>query len=253
MPVLAKATYNTGSYVDGAVTDPDSNLGCILVPIRSSMTELYIRPSTAYADTPATFDVYIRDSMSLAFDQVATGVTEYDIDQDDMRQINAVYVNITTETPDGMTGAAFAATAISVFESLMYFTKSSLYLYITQQQLYQFENMYHNCVLDAYKSAVGKLTAQIGNRFNMEGMLSVTDEEQKDDTIRWILQVLTVYNICAPSLNISEPLDMAYKEVYQTIQRLKGGMVSLEEPAPYRNDKYDSNVEVVTTRSSYIG
>lgn len=253
MPVLAKSTSSTGSYSNGSIVNPESNLGCILIPVKQGMTELYIRPSTAYADTPATFDVYTRDSMSLAFDQVATGVTEYDIDQDDIRQIDAVFVNITTETPDGMTGAAFAATAISVFESLMYFTKSSLYLYITQQQLYQFEQMYHNCVSDAYKSAVGKLTAQIGNRFNMEAMLGVQSESEKDDTIRWILQVLTAYNICAPSFNTSEPLDMAYREVYQTIQRLKGGMVSLEEPAPYRTDQYEANVEVITSRSNYIG
>lgn len=252
MPVLAKATYNTGSYVDGAVTDPESNLGCILIPVRQGMTELYIIP-TKDVEKPATFDVIVQYSASLGFDTIAQGVGQYEVDAEIMEEVSNVYVNITSDTPDGMIGAAYSASAIEVLESLMYFTKSSLYLYITQQQLYQFENMYSNCVIDAYKSAVGKLTAQIGNRFNMEGMLSVTDEGQKDDTIRWILQVLTVYNICAPSLNISEPLDMAYKEVYQTIQRLKGGMVSLEEPAPYRNDKYDSNIEVVTTRSSYIG
>lgn len=252
MPVLAKTTYNTGSYVNGSVSNPESNLGCILVPIKQGMSELYIQQA-AGSETEATFDVYAQDSMSMGFNLVTSGVTQYEFDQDQIEQISNVYINITTPTPDGMTGSAFAASAVSVFESLMYFTKSSLYLYITPQQLYQFEQMYQSCVPDAYKSAVGKLTAQIGNRFNMEAMLGVEIESQKDDTIRWILQVLTVYNICAPSLNISEPLDMAYKEVYQTIQRLKGGMVSLEEPAPYRTDQYNANVEVVTSRESYIG
>lgn len=252
MPVLAKTTYNTGSYVNGSVSNPESNLGCILVPIKQGMSELYIQQASG-SETEATFDVYAQDSMSMGFNLVTSGVTQYEFDQNQIEQISNVYINIKTPTPEGMTGSAFAASAISVFESLMYFTKSSLYLYITPQQLYQFEQMYQSCVSDAYKSAVGKLTAQIGNRFNMEAMLGVEIESQKDDTIRWILQVLTVYNICAPSLNISEPLDMAYKEVYQTIQRLKGGMVSLEEPAPYRTDQYNANVEVVTSRGSYIG
>ena len=106
---------------------------------------------------------------------------------------------------------------------------------------------------DAYRAAVGELTANIGNIFDMAAMLGEPDENKKDDTIRWILQVLTAYNIASPSLNYSEPLAAAYEKVAQTIIKLKGGVVSLEEPAPYRTDSQNANAEVITSRYKYLG
>lgn len=134
-----------------------------------------------------------------------------------------------------------------------YFTEASLGIYITPQQLQQFKNMYPDCVADAYRAAVGELTANIGNIFDMSAMLGQTDEDDKDDTIRWILQVMTAYNIASPSLNYSEPLAAAYEKVAQTIIKLKGGIVSLEEPAPYRTDSQNANAEVITSRYNYLG
>lgn len=252
MPVRLTATYSTGSYDNGKIVNPETNLGCASVVVPRALCDMYVRPSNR-RETPITFDAYYRDAINSYTYRIAAGVGELHIDAQTLASADEVYINLSTPTPEGMTGAAFAASAVSFFESLMYFPKSALFLYITPQQIAQFEAMYPDCVMDAYRSAVGKLTAQIGNRFNMEAMLSETDESAKDDTIRWVLQVLTAYNICAPSLNISEPLDNAYKEAYQTIQRLKGGMVSLEEPAPYRKDQYDANVEVITSRNKYIG
>ena len=134
-----------------------------------------------------------------------------------------------------------------------YFPESALGIYITPQQLRQFKNMYPDCVSDAYRAAVGELTANIGNIFDMAAMLGEPDENKKDDTIRWILQVLTAYNIASPSLNYSEPLAAAYEKVAQTIIKLKGGVVSLEEPAPYRTDSHNANAEVITSRYNYLG
>lgn len=252
MPVRLTATYSTGSYENGEIINPETNLGCASVVVPRALCDMYIRPADK-KETPIKFSVYYKDAINSYVYLVAENVPELHVGEQILANADEVYINLSTPTPEDMTGAAFAASSLQVLESLMYFSKSALFLYITPQQIAQFEAMYPECVMDAYRSAVGKLTAQIGNMFNMETMLSETDESSKDDTIRWILQVLTAYNICAPSLNISEPLDNAYKEAYQTIQRLKGGMVSLEEPAPYRRDKYDANVEVITSRNKYIG
>lgn len=148
---------------------------------------------------------------------------------------------------------AFAAENILVAMSPYYFTEASLAIYITPQQIEQFKNMYPDCVADAYRNAVGELTAEVGNRFDMAAMLGEQDESKKDDTIRWILQVMTAYNVASASLNYSEPLEMAYKKVAQTIIKLKGGMVSLEEPTAYRNDQFSANAEVITNRYKYRG
>ena len=153
----------------------------------------------------------------------------------------------------GQTPSQYAAEYVSLDISPYFFTKSSLGIYITPQQMMQFENMYPDCFRDAYRNAVGELTAEVGNRFDMAAMLGEADEDRKDDTMRWILQVMTAYNIASPSLNYSEPLDAAYKKVAQTIIKLKGGMVSLEEPTAYRNDKYDANAEVIVNRYRYRG
>ena len=92
-----------------------------------------------------------------------------------------------------------------------YFPESALGIYITPQQLRQFKNMYPDCVSDAYRAAVGELTANIGNIFDMAAMVA------------------------------------------QTIIKLKGGVVSLEEPAPYRTDSQNANAEVITSRYKYLG
>lgn len=143
--------------------------------------------------------------------------------------------------------------SVQVIISPMFFTIESLGLWITPQQQMQFVNIYPFCFDDAYRTAVGKLTAQVGNIFNMQAILDETDEERKDNTIRWVLQVLTASFVCSATLNMSEPLERAEKEVTGIIAQLKGGQVSLQEPAAHREDEYNAEAEVVTTRNKYIG
>lgn len=143
--------------------------------------------------------------------------------------------------------------SLTVWQSLFYFPINMIYLYLSPQQLQQFEYMAPGVTNQAYTAAIGKLTANIGNRFDMATILNETDEAKKDDTIRWILSVLTAYNIATPSLNVSQPLSEAYEEVSRVVQQLKGGSVSLEEPAPYRKDEYDANISIVSKRSQYLG
>lgn len=169
-----------------------------------------------------------------------------------LADVETVFIDIAC-TEDVTDHAAWAAAVIQLDMSPNYFPESALGIYITLQQLRQFKNMYPDCVSDAYRAAVGELTANIGNIFDMAAMLGERDENKKDDTIRWILQVLTAYNIASPSLNYSEPLAAAYEKVAQTIIKLKGGVVSLEEPAPYRTDSQNANAEVITSRYNYLG
>ena len=170
----------------------------------------------------------------------------------DLFDVETVFIDIAC-TEDVTDHAAWAAAVIQLDMSPNYFPESALGIYITPQQLRQFKNMYPDCVSDAYRAAVGELTANIGNIFDMSAMLGERDENKKDDTIRWILQVLTAYNIASPSLNYSEPIAAAYEKVAQTIIKLKGGVVSLEEPAPYRTDSHNANAEVITSRYNYLG
>lgn len=169
-----------------------------------------------------------------------------------LADVETVFIDIAC-TEDVTDHAAWAAAVIQLDMSPNYFPESALGIYITPQQLRQFKNMYPDCVSDAYRAAVGELTANIGNIFDMAAMLGERDENKKDDTIRWILQVLTAYNIASPSLNYSEPLAAAYEKVAQTIIKLKGGLVSLEEPVPYRTDSHNANAEVITSRYNYLG
>lgn len=137
--------------------------------------------------------------------------------------------------------------------SNMYFPRTALSLYVTPQQIEQFENMYGQSVDEAYRSAVGRLTAQIGNIFDMGAILDETDETKKDDTIRWILQTYTAHALCSPSMQISAPLQNAYEEARDVLERLKAGMMSLEEPAQRKTGPGNANACVVTFKNKYIG
>lgn len=144
-------------------------------------------------------------------------------------------------------------TAATVVVSPMYFSFESLGLWLSWQQRLQFLNMYPLCFEDGYRTAVGKLTAQIGNIFDMATILAETSETAKDNTIRWILQVLTAYNVCSASLDISSPLEAANREVTGIITQLKGGQVSLQEPAAYRDDEFYAGAEIVSVKYQYRG
>lgn len=217
---------------------------------------MYLYASPANSEVENDFYVFAEtDSGVFADIAFRTGTTSpITMTAEQLAAYKTLYFVVAGYFPEeGQSVNQYAAAHISLWLSPYYFMESSLGIYITPQQLEQFKNMYPDCVSDAYRNAVGELTAEVGNRFDMAAMLGEADEAKKDDTIRWILQVMTAYNIASPSLNYSEPLEMAYKKVAQTIIKLKGGMVSLEEPAAYRNDKFSANAEVITNRYQYRG
>lgn len=113
----------------------------------------------------------------------------------------------------------------------MYFRRSELLQWVTPVQLQEFEELYPNIVRNAYNTALANVYAQIGNYYDIKDLLSITDEEEKDQTLLWILKVFTAYNVCAPAVQISEPLRANFEQANITLKELKGGQVSMENSA----------------------
>lgn len=133
----------------------------------------------------------------------------------------------------------------------MYFAEDSLQLWLTQQQLDQFTASYPNAIKEAYESAVGHLESQIGYLWNLDEILAVTDDNMKNRTIKWILQVLTAYYICSSSLDVSEPLRNAYEAVMRKIQELKEGEAFVVDAE--RKEEPNARGVIVSRKNQYIG
>lgn len=104
--------------------------------------------------------------------------------------------------------------------------------WVSPVQLQEFEELYPDIVRNAYNTALANVYAQIGNYYDIKDLLSITDEEEKDQTLLWILKVFTAYNVCAPSVQISEPLKANFEQANITLKELKGGQVSMETEPP---------------------
>lgn len=123
----------------------------------------------------------------------------------------------------------------TIYTSEWFFNKSDIYQWITPKQLDQFTSQYPKCINSAYERVVGLINAQIGNYADVEELLAVADPDEKNTTLLWIVIVLTTYNICAPSLNISEPLKANRDLAMTTLRELKGGQTSMVD-APLKEE-----------------
>lgn len=249
-PSWVAETFNP---VTGQAIPAPQSAGTI-IPI-SKIPDRYLH---IYSLTDATngvnnFFTVFTQTFSGYYKTIATDVNDAILGVEELESVENVYVFLTNDVPAGDTAPTYAPIFVRCLVSEMYFLEQSLMQYITCQQMEQFKAMYANCVADAYISAVGKLTAQVGNIYDIPTMLGQTVESDKDNTMRWILLVMTAYFICQPTMNISTPLEEANKEVTNIIQQLKGGQVSLQEPADYRTDSYVTTPEVVSIRNRYLG
>ena len=134
----------------------------------------------------------------------------------------------------------------------MYFRKSDLMVWVSRQNILQFESMYPEIVEQSYQMAIANVYAQIGNTYNLDYLLSITDESQKDPTLLWILKVYTAYAMCSPSMNISEPLRANFEQVSTAIRELKGGQVSMIDSASKMQENGAKNY-IVTLKNKYRG
>ena len=132
--------------------------------------------------------------------------------------------------------------------SPMYFEKDQLKQWLSAQQIAQFEGMYSDIVQTAYENALGLLYSEVGHILDLDTMLSETNPDKKDPTLKWVLLVMTAFN---PSLNVSEPLRYNYEKVLAKVNELKSGMSSIYE-APTKSEP-NALPQMVSVRNKYIG
>lgn len=111
----------------------------------------------------------------------------------------------------------------------MYFPEEELYQWISPQQLDQFKKMYPDCVEISYNSALGYVYSQIGELYDIASILAGDTNEGTAKIMRWILTVLTAYNITSPSARHSETLRDNYEMVVKKVTEMKNGATTLHD------------------------
>ena len=111
----------------------------------------------------------------------------------------------------------------------MYFREEELYQWISPQQLDQFKKMYPDCVEISYNSALGYVYSQIGELYDIASILAGDTNDGTAKIMRWILTVLTAYNITSPSARHSETLRDNYEMVVKKVTEMKNGATTLHD------------------------
>lgn len=111
----------------------------------------------------------------------------------------------------------------------MYFPEVELYQWISPQQLDQFKKMYPDCVEISYNSALGYVYSQIGELYDIASILAGDTNDGTAKIMRWILTVLTAYNITSPSARHSETLRDNYEMVVKKVTEMKNGATTLHD------------------------
>lgn len=111
----------------------------------------------------------------------------------------------------------------------MYFPEVELYQWISPQQLDQFKKMYPDCVEISYNSALGYVYSQIGELYDIASILAGDTNDGTSKIMRWILTVLTAYNITSPSARHSETLRDNYEMVVKKVTEMKNGATTLHD------------------------
>lgn len=118
----------------------------------------------------------------------------------------------------------------------MYFAKDELLQWISLSQLQQFENMYPDCVQMAYQSALGLIISQIGELYDIDAILAGDTNENTKKTFRWILIVITAYNLTAPSAQRSPSLEDNFLLAKNRLMELKSGASTMQN-APIKQER----------------
>lgn len=133
----------------------------------------------------------------------------------------------------------------------MYFPKSELYQWISPQQLDQFEKMYPDCVIISYNSALGYVYSQIGELYDIPRILAGETTDGTSKIIRWILTVLTAYNLTSPSMKHSATLEDNYTMVVKKVTEMKNGATTLHN-APIKPER-NAWPTIVNNSSKMLG
>lgn len=118
---------------------------------------------------------------------------------------------------------------VAGYPGKMYFPEEELYQWISPQQLDQFKKMYPDCVEISYNSALGYVYSQIGELYDIASILAGDTNDGTAKIMRWILTVLTAYNITSPSARHSETLRDNYEMVVKKVTEMKNGATTLHD------------------------
>lgn len=116
-----------------------------------------------------------------------------------------------------------------------FFPREALFQWISPQQLLQFEKMYPDCVAVSYSSALGYIYSQIGHLYDLDAIFEGDTDEGTARIMRWIMTVLTAYNISSPSANHSQSLQDNFDMVCKKVTEMKTGATTVYR-APLQED-----------------
>lgn len=134
----------------------------------------------------------------------------------------------------------------------MYFPKKQLYQWMSPQQLEQFEKMYPDCVNVSYNSAMGLIRSQIGALYGVDAMIAGQTNTDTSQIFRWIVLVLTAYNIVSPGTKRYQVIEDNFTLANKKLKELKTG-ASYMNDGIIRNDECDAWGEVVSNKSKMRG
>lgn len=175
----------------------------------------------------------------------------YELESDFTEKYERIAIIIENNTADTPVSSRYVS-GIVVKLTDMYFRKSDLRVWVSRQDMLQFENMYPDIVSQSYQMALGNVYAQIGNDYDLGDLLAITNESEKDPTLLWILKVYTAYTMCSSSMNISEPLRANFEQAATALRELKGGQVSMIDNSSKIQEDGTRNY-IVSLKNKYLG
>lgn len=121
--------------------------------------------------------------------------------------------------------------------------KSEVQMYLSAQQITQFEAMNPNALEIAFRSAMGLLTAELHDLYDLQAAITVPFKD-RNPTLVWLLAILTAVHVAGPSMALSKLLYEQYQMAVNKITELKnhiGVLVGVPTPCP---NAYPSGVSI---------
>ena len=134
----------------------------------------------------------------------------------------------------------------------MFIERDRLYLFIQPQELEQHEAVNPKVVDMAYQSAIGRINSEIGYIYDLPAMLAKEDDE-RDETLLWLVTVLTCATIVGSSVNIAPLLQDEYINVQKRLQELKSGFSTMLDAEKKDLDTANARAEIVYNNKKFLG
>jgi hypothetical protein len=134
----------------------------------------------------------------------------------------------------------------------MFIERERIYLFVQPQELVQFESMNPNVVDMAYQSAIGRINSEIGYKYDLPAMLAKTDAD-RDETLLWLVTVLTCAVIVGSAINIAPLLQNEYLLAQSRLQELKAGFSTMLDAEKKDMATANARMEIVYNNKKYLG